>query len=220
MTVLIEIVLGVLLLNLLVTLVNALSAPLVANGPMPEEFPRVSVLVPARNEQENIRTCLRALQTQDYPDFDITVLDDQSSDATAEIVRQLADEDPRIHLITGTPLPAGWTGKNWACHQLSKETEADILLFTDADNWMSVDAIRKTVGWMQRLNLGLFSCFPQQITGTLGEKLVVPVFDLFVYSYLPLWLTYKTRFPSLAAANGQWIAFTKKAVNSSRCDRL
>ncbi|RQW02370.1 glycosyltransferase, partial [candidate division KSB1 bacterium] len=112
-------------------------------------------------------------------------------------------------LVRGAELPESWTGKNWACFQLSRQARGDYYIFTDADNYYAQDAVEKTIGWMQKLDLTLFSAFPQQITRTLGEKLVVPVFDTFVYSLLPLWLTYYVKFPSLAAANGQWIAFTR-----------
>ncbi|HNT64222.1 MAG TPA: glycosyltransferase family 2 protein [bacterium] len=211
MTLALTTILVILLIHLAVVLFNALSAPLVKNGPLPTASPRVSVLVPARNEEKKIHTCLAALQKQKYAKLEITVLDDQSTDRTAEIVRQFAAVDSRFHLIEGKPLPEGWTGKNWACHQLSQQSDTDILIFTDADNWISADAVAKTVGWMQKYGLALFSCFPQQITRTWGEKLVVPMFDLFVYGFLPLQLTYRTRFASLAAANGQWMAFDRRS---------
>ncbi|MBN1541737.1 glycosyltransferase [candidate division KSB1 bacterium] len=214
MTLLSVIILAMLLVNLIIALFNALTAPLVKNGPKPAGFPLVSILIPARNEEQNIATCLGALQKQTYPSLQITVLDDQSRDQTSEIVRDFSASDKRIRLISGRPLPPGWTGKNWACHQLSEQSDGEILLFTDADNWTAPDAVSKTVGWMQRLDLALFSCFPQQITCTLGEKLVVPLFDLFVYTFLPLRLTYKSAFSSLAAANGQWIAFNRKAYRA------
>ncbi len=196
-------------LVLLVTLFNVLTAPQVKKGPLPSALPRVSLLVPARNEEKNIITCLTALTAQNYPDFEIVVLDDHSTDATPRLVEDFAARDPRLRMIRGKPLPAGWTGKNWACHQLSQAAGGDIFIFTDADNFHADDAVSRTVGWMEKLGLELLSAFPQQITVTLGERMVVPVFDLFVYSFLPLWLTYASSYPSLSAANGQWIAFTR-----------
>lgn len=211
MLVLTGFILAALTILLAVTVFNALTAPLVKQGPTPQSHPRVSVLIPARDEERSIKTCLDSILRQDYPHMEVRVLDDQSTDGTAAIIKTLAQNDSRLYLHRGSPLPAGWTGKNWACHQLAREATGEVLLFTDADNFYAPDAISRTVGWLQTYNLGLFSAFPQQITQTWSEKLVVPVFDHFVYSFLPLWLTYKSRFPSLSAANGQWIAITQNA---------
>ena len=201
--------LAVLSVIFLVTLINALTAPMVKNGPKPSSRPQVSVLIPARNEEANIGRALATMTAQSYEHLEILVLDDHSTDKTAAVVQEFSRGDRRVRLLAGADLPAGWTGKNWACHQLSQQATGEYLLFTDADNFYSADAVEKTIGWMQKLKLSLFSAFPQQITVTLGEKLVVPVFDMFVYTLLPLWLTYLLKFPSMAAANGQWIVFTK-----------
>ncbi len=207
------VVLAVLGLVLVVTLYNALTAPLLSRPPLLPAAPLVSVLVPARNEAENITACLAGLQQQRYAQFEIIVLDDNSSDATAALAANLAAHDRRIRLISGEPVPAGWTGKNWACHQLSKHARGEILIFTDADCRHSAEIIAATVAWMQKYRLGLLTAFPQQITLTLPEKLVVPVIYMLVYSYLPLWLTYYSKSPALAAANGQWLAFTRPAYD-------
>ena len=215
MTALWMVLYGLLGMIFLVTLFNVLTAPMVKKGPRPGRMPLVSVLVPARNEERNISTCLASLGGQDYPEMEIIVLDDHSTDATARMVESAAGRDPRIRLIAGKPLPAGWTGKNWACHQLSQEARGEILLFTDADNFHAPFAVSRTAGWIEKLDLDLFSAFPQQITKTWAEKLIVPIFDLFVYSLLPLWLTYRARHESLSAANGQWIVFTREGYR--RC---
>jgi chlorobactene glucosyltransferase len=201
---------GLLLLLLTVILINSIFAPCIKKGPIPSKTPFVSILIPARDEALNISHCLEGLIRQQYPHYEIVVLDDHSQDDTAKIVCEHARLDDRIQLISGEELPVGWTGKNWACHQLSQNARGEILIFTDADNTHAPDAVLRTVGWIQKLHLGLISAFPQQITATLPEKLVVPVFDMFVYSYLPLWLTFLSKFPSLAAANGQWLAFSKE----------
>ncbi len=194
---------------LIITVVNAITAPMIKKGPAPKRRPLVSVLIPARNEAHNIGNALSTLRNQRYENLEILVLDDFSTDDTVDVIVSYQQHDSRIRVITGQELPPGWTGKNWACHQLSQQARGDYLVFTDADNYYTDDAVEKTIGWMQKLNVTLFSAFPQQITRTLGERLVVPVFDLFVYSLLPLWLTYHIKFPSLAAANGQWMAFTQ-----------
>ena len=100
----------------------------VANPP-----PKVSVLIPARNEELRLRPCLGTLSDSDYPILEILVLDDHSTDGTAQLVNQRAKGDPRIRLLSGQPLPTGWVGKPWACHQLSREAQGEYLLFVDAD---------------------------------------------------------------------------------------
>ena len=196
---------------LAVTLFNAATAPMLKKSPNLQDRPRVSVLIPARNEEANIGTCIEGFLSQDYDNFEIHVLDDQSTDRTRTIIEKFDEQHPKVQAIHGKPLPTGWMGKNWACHQLSLHANGEILIFTDADNRPAPNAITNTVAYMQKLELGLLSAFPEKVTVTLTEKLVVPVVDMFVYAGLPLWLTYFSRFPSLAAASGLWIAFTRKA---------
>jgi len=195
---------------LVIAIINATWGPFLRKRHELKEKPLVSVLIPARNEEQNISSCLQSLLHQDYTPLEIRVLDDESQDTTASIVRKLATEHPQIHLHSGKNLPHVWTGKNWACHQLSELAKGDIFIFTDADNRFEPQAISQTVAWMQRYALGMFSAFPQQITVSIFEKLIIPVIDLLLYSSLVLWLTYRSRFSSLAAANGQWIAFQRQ----------
>ena len=122
-----------------------------------------------------------------------------------------AGNDPRLRILSGDPLPPSWLGKNWACHQLAKVASGEILIFTDADTTHSSNVVRRTLGWMQKLDLGMLSAFPQQITRSFAEKLIVPVIDFFVYGMLPLWATYYFRSCAFAAANGQWIVFKREA---------
>jgi chlorobactene glucosyltransferase len=203
------IALGYSMVLLTVTVVNALTAPVLKNRPgiSLAKSPRVSVLIPARNEERNITRCLDSLQKQTYKNIEILVLDDESTDNTPQRVKEYSSKNPAIRLVPGKPLPANWTGKNWACQQLSELATGEFFLFTDADNFYHPEAIENSIIWMQKYQLDLLSAFPQQITGTLMERLVVPTFDYILYSMLPLWLTLKTSFPSLAAANGQWLIF-------------
>ena len=195
---------------LAVTLFNAATAPMLKKPVGLQNCRRVSVLIPARNEAANIGACIKGFLSQQYDNFEILVLDDQSTDRTGVIIERFSEQHPEIQAIRGKPLPTGWLGKNWACHQLSEHATGEILIFTDADNRPAPNAITNTVAYMQQLKLGLLSAFPEKVTVTLAEKLVVPVVDMFVYAGLPLWLTYYSRFPSLAAASGLWIAFTRE----------
>ena len=97
--------------------------------------PFVSVLVPARNEERNIARCINSLIMQDYENFEIVVLSDNSTDRTEEILDEFARTDNRIKVIKGRPLPHGWVGKNFACHQLSKAAKGEYLFYADADTW-------------------------------------------------------------------------------------
>ena len=202
---------GLLTIVLIVTLLNAVTAPMLRRADNYPDRPRVSVLIPARNEEANIAACIEGFLAQEYDNFEILVLDDQSTDRTAAIIEELSRQYLKIQAISGQPLPSGWTGKNWACHQLSQHASGDILIFTDADNRPTPHAIANTIAYIQKMGLGLLSAFPQKVTVTLAEKLVVPVVDMFVYAGLPLWLTYLNPSPSLAAASGLWIAFTREA---------
>ena len=202
-------------MGLLTALFNILSGPRLAKPPGPLlAQPRVSLLVPARNEENNIDDLLEGLSGQNYPNLEILVLDDHSSDATAEKVLGKMAGDSRIRLLQGQPMPQGWTGKNWACRQLADQATGEYLIFTDADNRHAPQAVSHTLAWMQRYGLGMLSAFPRQITKSLSESLVIPVVDLFVYATLPLWLTFRLKSPLFAAANGQWIAFTRQAYRT------
>ena len=205
------ITIGLLTIVLVVTLFNAATAPMLKNADECQNHPRISVLIPARNEESNIGACIEGFLAQQYDNFEICVLDDQSTDRTGTIIEQFSQRYPEVQAIRGKPLPSGWMGKNWACHQLSQQADGELLIFTDADNCPAPNAIASTVVYMQKFKLGLLSAFPEKVTGTLAEKLVVPVVDMFVYAGLPLWLTYVSRSPSLAAASGLWMAFTREA---------
>src|SRR5579871_3398150 len=100
---------------------------------LPERRPFVSICLPARNEANNIEACLRGLLTQEYPHFEVLVLDDCSEDNTAEIVRRIAREDRRARLISGRSIVPGWAGKCHACTQLGEQAKGEYLLFVDAD---------------------------------------------------------------------------------------
>ncbi|MBR9977106.1 MAG: glycosyltransferase [Bacteroidetes bacterium] len=171
--------------------------------------PHVTVCVPARNEERNIDALLGLLCRQSYRYLNILVLDDNSTDATADIVRRHEHEDSRIRLLSGKALPEGWTGKNWACHQLADQAEGSILLFVDADVQPAEAAVEKTVAAMEAYGADAVSTFPQQLLRGVAATAIIPMMDLILYAFLPLPLVYLLRSEALAAANGQWFAFTK-----------
>ncbi|HYZ74437.1 MAG TPA: glycosyltransferase [Chthoniobacterales bacterium] len=157
----------------------------------PAILPPVSILLPARNEALRIRSCLESLLRQNYSSLEIIVLDDESADATAEIARALGfstNPESKYRLIRGAPLPLGWTGKSWACHQLAEVARGDYLLFTDADTVHQPEAVSSAVAAAQRAGCDLLTLWPLQTTVTFAEKLVIPLMFVVGGSYLPYWL--------------------------------
>jgi len=193
-------------LRTFISLVNLISRLHLPNQ-KPASFPKVSVLIPARNEEAVLGYLLDSLEKQDYPDFEVIVCDDHSSDNTEEILNWIAGEDDRFHWFLGEKLPADWLGKNYACHQLAQKASGKYLIFLDADVELSPDAITKVVAFFQEKELSLLSVFPQQKMESFAEQITVPVMNWILQSLLPMILVQKTKFQSLSAANGQLMMF-------------
>jgi len=169
----------------------------------------VSVLIPARNEQSNIANLLSDLQTQDYQNIEIIVFNDLSTDRTEEIVTKIAKTDTRIRLVNSEGLPKGWLGKNYACHSLSNIAKGEYLLFLDADVRVKGGIITNYIAFAEKHKTGLLSIFPKQKMISVGEYLTVPVMNYILLTLLPLVLVFKSKFSSMAAANGQFMLFNK-----------
>ncbi len=157
-------------------------------------FPFVSIIVPARNEQKNIESCLLSLLSQNYPCFEVIAVNDNSSDDTLKIMRKLeskilTDEQDDDDIDTGTKLkvitlankPHDWTGKTWASHQGYLHSRGDILLFTDADShFQSTDTLRLTVSYMQQEKLDALTGLPYLPLIDFWSKIVEPLWNLFI----------------------------------------
>ncbi|MFC1926291.1 glycosyltransferase, partial [Chloroflexota bacterium] len=167
--------------------------------------PFISILVPARNETDNIATCINSLRSQEYTNFEIIVLDDNSSDDTAAIVERIAAADPRVRLLNGKPLPHGWAGKTYACHQLAAEAKGDWLLFTDADTAHAPSMLRSALSHAVKNNLSLISGWPLQQCVSPVQKIVIPIFIFLLLSWMPLWLLQGARRPRFALTVGQFL---------------
>lgn len=172
---------------------------------------KVSILIPARNEEQNIGKILDDLRTQPYANIEILIFDDMSDDGTARIVSSLAESDKRIRLIRSGGLPSGWIGKNFACHSLSTIATGDYFLFLDADVRVSGTIISDAISYSDEVNSDLISIFPMQIIRSWGEWFTVPAMNYVLVSLLPLFLVRKSQFSSLAAANGQFMFFKASA---------
>ncbi|MEI9898679.1 MAG: glycosyltransferase [Chthoniobacter sp.] len=191
--------------------------------PADGDAPLVSILVPARNEALNIEACAGSLLAQDYPHYELIVLDDHSDDGTGDLLRGLglrAAGDRRV--ISGSPLPAGWTGKGWACHQLSQAARGEFLFFTDADTTHAPGTVSATVAAARAYRADLVSAWPRLVTVTWGEQLIIPMILVLGMSIYPHWLVLwlqkrpqrAARLPAwlrhgLGAANGQFMFFTR-----------
>lgn len=163
----------------------------------------VSILIPARDEAGSIEQTCRAIMASDEVRLELVILDDDSQDDTAGIVSRLAEEDPRVRLIRGRPLPAGWCGKQHACSQLAEAARYDLLLFLDADVSLKPDAIRRTIAFLEESGVALASGFPRQLTGTPVEWLLLPLIQYVLLGFLPLAMSRQSLSPGLAAGCGQ-----------------
>ncbi len=180
----------------------------------------ISILIPARDEEQNIGALLESIIVQEYTQWECLVYDDLSVDRTSEIVLACARKDSRIRLIKGRELPKGWLGKNHACHQLAQQATGHYFLFADADVRMGKSLLNDSLAHLQKHCLAMFSIFPQQIMYSPGEKLSVPLMNWILVSLLPLILTRTSRHPSLAAANGQFILFDAEIYRQNHFHQL
>jgi len=199
-------ILGFLAIRTFISLVNLLSG-LHLPDKNPANYPKVSILIPARNEEADIGKLLSSLKKLEYPDFEVIICNDHSSDNTEEILNWFAGEDERLHWFLGEKLHDDWQGKNLACHQLAQRASGNYLIFLDADVKLSPDVLAKAVYFFKKKQLMLLSVFPQQRMESLAEWLTVPVMNWILQSLLPMILVQKTNFPSLSAANGQFMMF-------------
>jgi len=180
--------------------------------PLPKHLPRVSVMVPARNEEENIASCIESLLNQDYHDFELLVLDDHSADRTWQILQGLAVSHRRLRIMKGKPLPEGWLGKHWACHQMVEEASGELFLFTDADTRHHPLALRSAVAALTDEAADLLTALPKGEVGSWGAKLIVPLMPSGLLALLPLGIAYRVRCPALSAAIGSFMLFRREAL--------
>lgn len=193
-----------------------------AAPPPAGDAPLVSILVPARNEALNIGTCAGSLLAQDYPHCELLVLDDHSTDGTGEILRDLTARGGRLRVLTGDPLPPGWTGKGWACHQLAAQARGAFLFFADADTAHAPGTVSAAVAFARQHRADLVSAWPALLTATCGERLIIPMIVFLGMVMYPHWLLLflqnhphlAARVPAwarrvLGAANGQFMFFSR-----------
>lgn len=213
-------ILAVILVLTSIATLNLLTLPRFRDyRPRPrDQWPLISMLVPARNEERSIASCVRSLLAQDYPNFELIVLDDHSDDATAAIVQSIINAPQtsgRLRLISGGPLLDGWLGKNNACRQLAAHAQGDFLLFTDADTVHSPTALSAAFAIAEQRPADLVTTWPHQEMRTWGERVVLPLLHFTVITYLPLTLTNgRNRNPAFGLGNGQFMFFRRTAYEA------
>ncbi|MBD3286848.1 glycosyltransferase, partial [candidate division WOR-3 bacterium] len=188
-----------------IALTNSRAFRRLGNYPEPTRLPRISVLVPARNEAKNIQACVESLLNQNYPDFEVVVLDDESTDDTWERLKRLRKKDNRLKIIKGKSLPEGWIGKHWACHQLSQKARGELYLFTDADTRHHPSTLQDAVAAFEAENADFMTALPREEAETFGEKLTIPIMSFGIISFLPVGIAHRSHSPLLSLTVGQFM---------------
>lgn len=177
--------------------------------------PAVSVLIPARDEEAAIGDAVESVLASSGVDLEVVVLDDQSTDDTATVVRKLAARDARVRLELAPDLPAGWCGKQHACYALSKLAAHDTLCWIDADVRLEPDALARMAAHLRRGRADLVMGFPRQVTGTWMEKLIVPLIHVVLLGYLPFVFMKLLRHPGFGVGCGQLVMCTRAAYETA-----
>ncbi|MHB1561089.1 MAG: glycosyltransferase family 2 protein [Isosphaeraceae bacterium] len=177
--------------------------------------PRISVLIPARNEESSIGAAVSAVLASRDVELEVLVLDDRSEDATAEVVGAIAQADSRVRLIRGPELPPGWCGKQHACWVLAGQASHPLLVFLDADVRLAPDALVRMAAFLDASGSDLASGFPRQETVGLLEKLVIPLMHFILLGFLPIRRMRRSSDPTFAAGCGQLFITTHEAYRRS-----
>jgi len=190
--------------NLLFIYRNSLR-PFVINGP------KVSVLIPVRNEAQTIGQCLDSLLNQSYVNYEIIVLDDLSSDKTWEVLSAYEAAHSSIRIVRGKPLPDSWYGKNHALHQLAAEAGGEILLFTDADTKHKKESVSFAVTNLEYHNADFLSGYPRQKFSAVSIGPVLSLMFLNLIFFTPVWTQKKKPHPIFGLVLGQYLCIRAAA---------
>lgn len=182
------------------TILNLALVPRLRVRSLPADAPLVSVVVPARDEERAIERTVRAFLAQTWPNLELIVVNDRSTDATGAILRDI--DDPRLTVIDNIDPPDGWLGKPWALHQGSLRARGELLLFADADVLYEPDAVAAAVLHLQERNVPMLSLFPRFVMRGFWEHVVMPNLAFFAFTVLPLWLSNRSRARILGIGGG------------------
>lgn len=189
-----------------------------------EEEPSISVLIPARNEAAGITRTVNAVLANTGVILEVIVLDDDSTDGTGDLVERIAADDPRVRLLDSIELPPGWNGKQHACWRLAEAAQFDLMLFLDADVRLNPTALQELTrrkaqyaesGPAKGQPISLLSAFPNQETGSLLEKILIPMMHYILLCYLPFSRMRSRTDPGYAAGCGQVFVTDREAYQRS-----
>ena len=181
----------------------------------------ISVLIPARDEVANIERCVQSVDAAHGPIIEILVYDDGSTDGTAEVLAGLQATVPRLRVVSGADLPAGWVGKPHALHRLSALAAGELLLNIDADVTLHEDGVLRMLSLIGSpdqvpggLDAAVVTAVPRQLTGSFAERLMMPLLHLSYVAWLPMPLIHRVRDPRVLAANGQLLLIRRSALTA------
>lgn len=201
-------ILSALVILLLLCIINVIALDSIPVTEMTNASVKVSVLIPARNEEQNIENCVVSVLKQTYRHLEIIVLNDHSTDNTGAILSNISDA--KLKVISGRELPEGWVGKNFACHQLQEVAKGDYLLFIDADTVLEKECVSSALEFAAKNNSDLLSVMPREISETFWEKLVIPMLYFAVTVFLPIPFIKRSANKIYAMGNGQFMMFRRE----------
>jgi hypothetical protein len=173
--------------------------------------PRVSVCIPARNEEMNVGPVVRGALASRGVEVEVLVYDDQSTDGTPGILARLCTEDARVRAVETRPLPEGWNGKQWGCERMGQAARGEWLLFTDADVRLAPDCLVRALDEAALLRADLLSTIPREEVGSFLERMVVPLIHWMLFSWLPMPRMRTTNDPATSAGCGQFLLVRREA---------
>jgi chlorobactene glucosyltransferase len=197
---------------LLLSLKNKETLKNLTYSPALTKTPHVSVLIPARDEEINIAGCLKSLLDQDYPNYEILVLDDNSADHTWRILTRYAKKSEKLKVYKGKTLPREWVGKQYACQQLIEKAGGEYIMFTDADTVHSRSSISWAVTNMLRHNADFMSAYLHHLIGSVGEALIVPAIYIMTTILMPLWKIPQRNSSFFSFAIGQFMVCRRESL--------
>lgn len=175
--------------------------------------PRISVLIPARDEATKIASCVRSWVAQDYPDFEVLVYDDDSADGTGAVAA--AAGGAAVRVVSGGRLPRGWRGKPWSCHRLRAEAAGAVLVFADADVTAEPDTLASTSATLASARCDLLSALPRHTARQPLVRGLVGIQNWAILAGVPLWIAAVGRRRTFAAVNGQYLAMRTAVYDAS-----
>lgn len=184
--------------------------------PAPNPPPRVTILIPAKDELHRITRCLQSALNQDYPNFNVIGIDDRSIDGTGEAMDALAATNPRLSILHIQPgsLAPGWTGKNNALFTGSKQADGDWFLFMDSDVLIQPDALSRTMAVVTYKKYDLISLLPRVESHSFWESLLIPLHSAAAASMYLIALNNNNTLKKFGFANGQYLLISRAAYDA------